>query len=577
MSPLSPQPPFIWPEPRVLVGMTDYEHQPPFGELVMRSSFLFGIVSALTKKGIDALNTWMEVNKDLKVSLIIMVYPACATKESDLYQLLDFVESTAPRLSVHIYPLEWVTDRATNTLCCLDPSTEVVNIFTGPSEDFGLAPKNNGHINFVFRGDPVLVEGFKRSFDLLWGNTREITEEGLASIPYLVLPQGTDEATRLWQEYMDNCANRASSGNTHSDVDSDTGDVTIRDDDNNVVTPPTEDGGVKKLDQLAEFVARLYEKGSLVSIDKLSRIPPLDAPLDPSVFGDSSELQRGNVTRKVSMRVSIIDEKTLKEIDKRRQGLRTLLTKFTFGLADNMRWMPDTARKLFESELNRINEEGQKLISDLLKGDVDAFIKSKRSDLVADINAMYAELGRSGQVTENEINRVIENLKERLSKAKSANFMPKLSYSTVSFKTADNIMVSPWGQAFSLLSDITTFPRKALTDSFFFRGLKVKEDDLIEAMNVANDALCSDIGARGIRDRCRDELDLLSRIEKEPLESRQRCELVRRILAGDSIKLINEDLCKKESIQKETNQGCLPLDDTNNDLRGKDMVNQRLR
>jgi hypothetical protein len=43
----------------------------------------------------------------------------------------------------------------------------------------------------------------------------------------------------------------------------------------------------------------LYEAGALVSIDKLSRIPPLDAPLDPSLFGDASALQRGNVTRKV--------------------------------------------------------------------------------------------------------------------------------------------------------------------------------------------------------------------------------------------------------------------------------------
>ena len=74
-------------------------------------------------------------------------------------------------------------------------------------------------------------------------------------------------------------------------------------------------------------------------------------------------------------------------------------------------------------------------------------------------------------------------------KVQSANFMPKLSYSVVSFSRTDNAMVSPWGQAFSLLADITAFPRKALTDSFFLRGLKVPEDDLIEAMNVADDAL----------------------------------------------------------------------------------------
>ena len=176
-------------------------------------------------------------------------------------------------------------------------------------------------------------------------------------------------------------------------VDPVTGDIKVHSEDGREVTPPTEELGLAKLDQLAEQMARLYDKGALVSIDKLSRIPPLDAPLNPSLFGDTSELHKGNVTRKVIMRVSIIDEKTLKEIDKRRQGLRTLLTKFTFGLADNIRWMPITARKLFESEVNRVNEEGQKLILDLLSGDVDAFIDAKRAALVADINGMYAELG----------------------------------------------------------------------------------------------------------------------------------------------------------------------------------------
>jgi len=496
----------------------------------------------------------MNCNVDLKVSLIVMVCPACETKQEDFAELFELVEKTSDRLSVRVLPLESVTDRATNTLCCLDPHTNAVHILTGPSDDFGMASTNAGHINFVFRGDPVLVEGFKRYFDLLWANSPDITARGVARIPDLILPEGTEEGAMLWRTYMDHCANNEKSAptdckiepNTRSEIDPVTGDVKITDEKGNEITPPTEEGGLKKLDKLAEFVARLYEKGSLVSIDKLSRIPPLDAPLNPSVFGDAAELQKGNVTRKVSMRVSIIDEKILKDIDKRRQGMRTLLNKFTFGLADNMRWMPDTACKLFELELKRINEEGQNLISDLLKGDVDAFIKSKRADLVTDINAMYAALGRSGQVTENEVNKVIDNLKERLSKAQSVNFMPKLSYSSVSFKNSDNDMASPWGQAFSLLSGVAVFPRKALTDSFFFRGLKVTEDDLIEAMNVADDALVRDLGTRGIKSRCRAELDLLSRIEKVPIESRDRCELVFRILAGDPIEQIDKELKEKE-------------------------------
>ena len=125
--------------------------------------------------------------------------------------------------------------------------------------------------------------------------------------------------------------------------------------------------------------------------------------------------------------------------------------------------------------------------------------------------------------------------------------MPKLSYSLVSFARTDNALVSPWGQAFSLLADIALFPRKALTDKFFFSGLKVSEDDLIEAMNVADDALFRDLRARGIKDRCRAEIELLSRIERAPMESRDRCELVMRVLAGEPSEAIDEAVKKKEA------------------------------
>jgi hypothetical protein len=79
------------------------------------------------------------------------------------------------------------------------------------------------------------------------------------------------------------------------------------------------------------------------------------------------------------------------------------------------------------------------------------------------------------------------------------------------------------------------------------RGLKVPEDALIEAMNVADDALLRDLRARGIKDRCKAELNLLTRIEKASMESRERRELVWRILSGNSIDAIDEILKKKAS------------------------------
>lgn len=546
---LSPEPPFVWPEPRVLEGLRAYENQPPTRELVRRSRSVFGTVTALADSGVSELEDWLRSNPTLRISLILQVYPACATEQSDLARLIEIVRDASERLHLRILPLERVSDRGTNALCFVGFEPDHICLAIGPTENLGLATPHVEHLNLVFRADPSLVESFRRSFDYWWVKARDIVLPGVACIPALALPKGTDEAARSWRSYVDQCVAATVADGSVTEVarvDPVAGEVTLVSATQQPVASPTEELGLPKADPLAERVARLYSKGMLVSVDKLSRIPPLDAPLDPSTFGDASEIQKGNVTRKVSMRVSVIDEKTLKDIDRRRQGLRGLLTKFTFALADNMRWMPSTARQLFESELNRMNEEGQRLISDLLKGDVAAFVNGKRPGLVADINAMHAELGRPGTVTDDVISRIVGGLQERLTKATSANFMPKLAYSDIGFVRTNSGLVSPWGQALSLLMDAAAFPRKALTDRFFFSGLKVSEDDLIEAMNVTDDALCRDLRARGVKERCRAELDLLGRIESASIDMRDRCELTYRILDGDSTDAVDAALTNKE-------------------------------
>jgi len=272
----------------------------------------------------------------------------------------------------------------------------------------------------------------------------------------------------------------------------------------------------------------------LVSIDKLSRIPPLDAPVDPRWFNESAEVHHGNVSRKVQMRCSIIDDDVLKAIETRRRAIRDLMNKFTFRLADTMNWMPDSARSLFEAQIKRVNSEGQKLIADLLKGNVEAFVDARRDGLRKDINAMYKALGGHEEVPKDVIDRVVQRLKERLTKAQSGNFMPKLTFSKVSFETAENMWASPWGQAYSLLSEIARFPREALTKPFFLSGMDICEDDLIDAMNAAEDQLAKWRFTRGTKERCKSELALLSRIKESSVDSHMKCDLVVRLLSGET-------------------------------------------
>ena len=189
----------------MIEGMSSYEHQPPFGELALASHSLFGIMSALTARGIDVVDSWLQRNAGLRACLIVVVYPACATREADLARLLDLVGRRSDRLSVHLRPLERSTDRATNALCFLTPESDAVHVVTGPSEDLGLEARYDGHANFVFRADPALVEAFKRYFDWLWANSPAISATGVTKIPHLVLPEGTEEGASLWRAYVQGC------------------------------------------------------------------------------------------------------------------------------------------------------------------------------------------------------------------------------------------------------------------------------------------------------------------------------------------------------------------------------------
>ena len=419
---ITPAPPFLWPEPRVLDGSRSYASDIPFEHLAQRANSILGIVVALSDPGINHLRMWLANNSGLQVKLIVAVYPTCSTKQNDIQRLRALANHYRPALEIRIRPYAWVTDRPTNVLCFLDQASDAVDIMIGSSENLGFDPSPDGKINLVFRADPALVNSFNQHFTWLWAQARDILTAHFPPIPELVLPEGSTEAARHWEAFCHACLDNLQDSSAPREtavIDPETGVVSLVNDEGKDVVPPGMAAGVPGFDPLADFVARLYPKGQLVTIDKLSRMLPLDAPLEPAWFGDAAERQHGNVTRRVSMRISIIDEHTLKEIEKRRKGLRDLLNTFTFGLADNTRWMPQRARPLFDAEIQRVNEEGQKLVSNLLQGNVAAFLAQKKDALIADLNAMYQALGQQGQVPANVIARVCKSLEERLMKAQA--------------------------------------------------------------------------------------------------------------------------------------------------------------
>jgi len=553
---LKPNAPFVWPDPQVLAEPSIYEHYPPFGALALGATWLFGVVPALTARGVRVLGEWLDASTALKVSVIVVVYPACAVSQSDLAELQALARSHPDRFSARILALEQVSDRSINALCLSSIDSDAIHMIVGPSEDLGLDPWKDGQFNLAFQANPSLVEAFRCHFDWLWSRSGDVLMPGVTDMPELALPSGAMEAAVAWQTYRDELQlTEAFQGMPDGEVQAvlDLGQAVPASFEGDEPKSPTARLGVKKLDPLAQLIGGLYAKGSLVTINKRSKIPPLDAPLEPGLFGDRSEMRHGSVTRKVSMRISVIDEKTLKDIDSRKKAVWALVTRFSFGLADGMRWMPSAARGLFEAELEQLNSEGQRLISSLLKGNVDAFLAERKDKLIADLNTLHADLGLPGKVTSDVIDAVLQSLKERLNKAQSSSFIPEMSYSEIGFRATENDFANPWGQAFTLLSDIAAYPRRALTDGFFTRGLKSSRQDILRAMNVADDALLRGTTKWDIEDRCDAELDLVLRIQEAPIASNHLCGLVWRIIQGTAISTIEAEM--EELKRKQREQG----------------------
>src|SRR5436190_9205837 len=111
---IDPETPFIWPEPRILEQIASYQNAVPFETLGEDSDSIFGIVSALSGQGIDALKRWLEHNPSLRVRLIIAVYPTCLTTENDLIRIRSLTKEESDCLQVRVKTCMRVTDRPSN-------------------------------------------------------------------------------------------------------------------------------------------------------------------------------------------------------------------------------------------------------------------------------------------------------------------------------------------------------------------------------------------------------------------------------------------------------------------------------
>jgi hypothetical protein len=549
--------PFIWPDTLELTGISQKISNVPYQDILEVIDCMFGVVTGIDSAGVDWLEEQAEQYPELRIKLVMALYGACATKCSHLERLLSLQYRFKDRFELKLFATEisFLAGSPSNILCLISTKDQTAYLSAGTTANFGIITPLETQANLVFKADAPTVDSWRKWFELLWFKSSPLTEN-TANIPELQPARGTDEAEMMWREYEEQCRlalERMQTGDIIIEVDPETGEVTAKDENGQEVEMPTKNLNVARLDQVANRIARLYSKGAMVTVDKASRIPPLDAPIRSEWFGVKALRQIGAVTREVKYRISVLDDKLLKDLENRRKSIRQIINAFSFPLADGVYWMPDTARNLLEQELNRVNKEGREALDGAIGNDVDKFVGSQINRIIEDANKMYKDFNPNGQLGKEVIDEIVSDLSERLKKAVSGRFLPQISYMEVSFSPKlESEAVSSWGQALSIVEAIAKFPRELVTDPFKMRGLKVSEREYAQVMDICNDTIHQ---RRPFKEEIREELDFVKGIMKEGFTHREKCELLFDIIGGKSRIELNVKIAEFVTKNKEPNPG----------------------
>jgi hypothetical protein len=523
LTPLSPPMPFVWPAPLVSAGFSQYSSALPFEAVARTALSVFGVVSAIDKQAVDWMEGFLSDNSKTQLRMVISIHPTCRTTEVDLQNLLRLVERHGGRADYRVFPEVSLRDRSSNLLCLIGADGQTA-ISVGPTENMGFARASPSQANLVTAVTAATFEACRKWFDYLWGVAGPLQPELVTTMPHLVLPKGEQEAAQLWEDYREQCLSPNAEHAVQAVLNPETGEVALVDGSNCPAPSPTEAMGVPKLDLLSDALGRIFDLGALVAMDKLSRIPPLKAPVKPEWFGVDSFRQTGMIKAQTSIKVSPFDETTIKKIEHLLGVSGELLPRFSFALADGVRWMPQKAMPLFEAALSVANDEAKQLLGMTMGDDIASFLTTQRERIRADAQRMYEGYHPGGKIPESAVDNIIDELKLRLGKTQSNKLIPTVAYSPIAFNPAQKSeWSSPWGQAFALLKGVAEFPRAAMTNRFFWSRLRTSEEALIHAMDVAGDHLVPEYGSRNAMKRAAKELILIKELEDSPGEPLDKC------------------------------------------------------
>lgn len=545
---LASEPPFVWPSLSVLAGEADYGFPVPFQKVLESASAVRGVASAVDHRGAEWLETILCERPDLKALVILAVFGGCPTRRHDLEGLLDLEARTEGRVQFRVLPMAVDAGAPANCLVAMPADGTAPVFLFGPTPNFSIDGADRTQVNLGFTAEAALSDQWRRWFDWTWLQAAQLTEV-TANIPALTPATGTPEAAAQWEAYCADCAN--SKQPAAATVDPKTGEVQSGTKADGSEDPtPTTILELPKLDSLADRIARLFGAGRQVTIAYSSAVRPLDAPVNPRIFGQESKHQNGAVIQRQSFRISVFSDEELKRINAFRKGTQTIIEKLGLPLEIGLYWLPNKIIPIFEKEIKAKNEEAKKAFEDLIGGSAEDYVKAKIEEIKKDVTTVYRRFRGKGEVPPSALTEIVDDLTFRIERALGEQFVTPVTFSEVRFplpKESDS--QAPWAQAAKLVLALARFPRKALARPKAFSGLQTSRSEILEAMNIEDDAIIKTEPGRKRENRALGEKILLERIVDANMADHDRCEAGFMVIDGRSSADIDHFIAERESGQ----------------------------
>lgn len=489
-----------------------------------------GMVSGVDDLGVEFLSSLLSENPAAICQILLLLSPATSTDSRILMELLELQEALAGRLQLRV---DTTDGESTTTLCLVKATSHDVLLLTGSSPNFLLASGITP--TFLLQAEAALISAWKDWFGAVWADGVPLTVE-VTRLPNLIPAPGDPRAAQLWKEYervlgelkrSQAQQNPAVEGTSAPDAEVNGVQEEARGSTGN----PTDGADPLGLDisALQKRLRELYAKGRLLTVDQTGRVPTLDCPVRPELLGWSRDRLVGTIKHRSEFRIPLLDAEERKQFEKLRQQLTAILPRFTFLLGDRVRWIPLGAVSLLEREMAKIDEDGQKHLSAILKGDVDEFLARKRGKIEESAQKLLKEQDPEGTLSDQSLSKILDTVRKRVEAAKLGQFAPKVTLTSVQAPDLIEVgHISGWGQALKFLYEIATYPRKALTISSFTKDLVTTIDQLRAAMNVLHDPIWGDPYW------AEQELSLIELAMAEDVEASQKCEWLLAMIDGKS-------------------------------------------